>query len=44
MMLLVGISGREAEFAKTQGSDGLVKLLKHHEVFPVTDPARLSVI
>jgi hypothetical protein len=44
MMLLVGISEREAEFAKTQGSEGLVKLLKHHGVFPVTDPARVSVV
>ena len=44
LMLCVGISDRERDFGKTQGGADLVDLLKLHKVFPLTDPARKSVI
>jgi len=44
VMMLVGISEREAEFARTQDTEGLVKLLKHHGVWPLTMPGRASVL
>lgn len=43
-MLCVGITDRERDFAKTQGTPQLVNLLKHHVVFPLTDTARKSVM
>lgn len=44
LMLCVGISDRERDFSATQGGRALVALLKEHEVFPLTDPQRPSVI
>ena len=44
LLLLVGITAREADFAHTQGASALLNLLKHHEVFPLTDPARVSLV
>jgi Suppressor of fused protein (SUFU) len=43
-MLLLGITQREADFATTQGHEPLITLLRHHHLFPLTDPARLSAI
>jgi hypothetical protein len=44
LMLLVGITQREAEFASSQGVEGLVTLLRHRHFFPRTDPGRISVV
>jgi len=44
LMLLVGITEREADFARTQGVEGLITLLRHRHFFPRTDPARTSVV
>jgi hypothetical protein len=44
LMLCVGLAQREREFAAAQGSDGLLKLLRHRGAFPVTDPGRASVV
>jgi hypothetical protein len=44
LMLLIGITAREAEFAATQGDAALVNLLRHHGIFPRTDPGRISVV
>jgi len=44
MMVLVGITEKESEFAKTQGAEGLVKLLMHHGVWAVTDVGRVGVV
>jgi hypothetical protein len=44
LLLCVGISNREKEFAQGQGGPGLVTLLKHHGIFPLTDARRRSVI
>jgi hypothetical protein len=44
LLLMIGMSGREADFARTQGPEALLTLLHHREVFPLTDPARVSVV
>ncbi|MGN6369140.1 MAG: suppressor of fused domain protein [Phycisphaerae bacterium] len=44
VMTLVGISEREAEFAKSQNPEGLVTVLRHHEVWPLTSLKRVSVV
>jgi hypothetical protein len=44
LLLLVGITGKEAEFARTQETGALVNALRARGVFPVTDPGRKSVI
>ena len=44
MQLLVGITQRERDFAQSQGVEGLVTLLRHHHVFPRTEPARISLV
>ena len=41
-MLLLGITQREADFITTQGHEPLITLLRHHNLFPITDPARPS--
>ena len=43
-LLVLGITGKESEFAKTQGADGLITLLRHHSIFPLTIPDRPSVV
>ncbi len=44
LLLLLGITAREAEFAQTQGVEGLLQVLCHHGIFPLTDPGRQSVV
>ncbi len=44
LMLLLAISEREAEFAKTQSPDALLTLLRHRDFFPLTDLNRLSTL
>jgi hypothetical protein len=44
MLLMIGISTREADFAKTQGAEALLTLLHHREIFPLTDAARPSTV
>ena len=44
LLLLMGISSREADFARTQGADSLVDVLSHHGFFPCTDPTRVSAV
>jgi hypothetical protein len=44
ILVCIGITQREREFAAAQGSPGLVDLLVHREIFPVTDPKRASVV
>jgi hypothetical protein len=43
-LILLGISSREADFARTQGVEALVDLLVHHHFAPFTDPQRVSVV
>lgn len=42
LILMVGMTDREAAFARTQGAEGLVNLLRHHGFFPETAPGRVS--
>jgi hypothetical protein len=44
MLLLLGITAREVDFLKSQGPEPLLALLRHREVFPLTDPSRLSAL
>ena len=44
LMLILGITAKETDFAKTQGAPPLINLLKHHGLFPLTDPERPSVL
>lgn len=44
LLLMMGMSGREADFARTQGPEALLTLLHHREVFPLTDAGRVSVV
>jgi hypothetical protein len=44
LMLCVGITEKEREFAKAQGTSGLLELLFHRNVFPVTDASRLGLV
>jgi hypothetical protein len=44
LLLLVGITGKENDFAKAQGAEGLVTLLQHRGVWPVTDVGRVSLV
>lgn len=44
LMMLLAISEREADFARTQNADALIKLLKHHEIYPLTTLNRPSII
>lgn len=44
LMMLMGVTEREAEFARTQETDGLVKLLEHHGTYPLTTLGRVSVV
>ena len=44
LMLIIGISLRETEFAKTQGPEPLINLLRHQNVFSLTDPERTDVL
>jgi hypothetical protein len=40
----VGITEKEAEYARANGSDELVRLLLRHKAAPITDPSRESVL
>lgn len=44
LLLCVGITDAEMGFAQAQSSDGLLKLLRHNDYLPVTDPGRLSAV
>jgi hypothetical protein len=44
LLLLIGITARENDFAKAQGPEGLLTLLHHHDVFPLTTPTRPSLV
>jgi hypothetical protein len=44
LFLMVGITERERDFARAQGVEGLVTLLRHHQIFPLTRPERASLI
>jgi len=44
LMLAVGISEREADFARTQDPEALIRLLRHHEIYPLTDLNRITVV
>ncbi|HVX84839.1 MAG TPA: suppressor of fused domain protein [Phycisphaerae bacterium] len=44
LLLLLGITGREADFLKSQGPEPLLALLRHREVFPLTDVSRASLV
>jgi hypothetical protein len=44
VMLIIGITQRERDFAHTQGVEPLIGLLRHQGIFPVTDPERLSTV
>ena len=44
MLVCVGISDAELQFARAQDGPGLLQLLKHHGHFPVTDPNRVSAV
>ena len=43
LLLCVGITGAELKFARAQGTDKLLTLLREHGVFPYTMPNRESV-
>lgn len=40
----VGVTQREMEFARTQGTPTLIDVLKHHEIYPLTDARRASAL
>lgn len=44
LLLLIGITARENDFVASQGVEGLITLLRHRGVFPLTDPGRVSVV
>ena len=43
LLRVVGITDKEAAFARSNGGDALLDLLRCQSAFPVTDPARCSV-
>jgi Suppressor of fused protein (SUFU) len=43
LLHVVGITEKEREYAKTNGSEALLKLLKERDAFPVTDPDRTCI-
>jgi len=43
LLRVVGITDKEAAFARSNGGDALLDLLRSQSAFPVTDPARCSV-
>jgi hypothetical protein len=44
ILLMIGITERERDFVRAQGTEGLVTLLRHHEIFPLTLPERESLV
>lgn len=44
LLLCLGLTASELEFARRNGSENLLPLLKEKNVFPYTDPARSSVL
>ncbi len=44
LLLCVGITDAEISFAQAQSSEGLLKLLRHCQYLPVTDPIRPSSV
>jgi hypothetical protein len=43
-LLLLGITAREADFLRSQGAEALLALLRHRDIFPMTDIARPSAL
>jgi hypothetical protein len=43
-LLVLGITAKESDFARTQSADGLITLLRHHNIFPLTIPDRPSTL
>jgi hypothetical protein len=43
LLHVVGITDKERDYAKERGSEELLKLLKDHGAFPVTDPDRRCI-
>ena len=43
LLRCIGITAAELKFARTRGSERLLKLLREHQVFPYTVPDRRSV-
>jgi hypothetical protein len=41
---MIGATGQGIDFAKTKGTSSLVAALKSHGSYPVTDPARQSLV
>ena len=41
---MIGITERERDFARAQEAEGLVTLLRHQGIFPLTQPERESVV
>ena len=44
LLLCVGITDAEVQFARAQDGPGLQKVLLHHDCIPVTDPHRRSTV
>lgn len=44
LLLCVGITDAEVQFARAQDGPGLQKVLLHHDCIPVTDPHRRSLV
>ena len=43
LLRVVGITEKEAAFARSNGGDALLEFLRCKSAFPVTDPTRCSV-
>lgn len=43
LLHVVGITEKERDYGKAHGSEALLKLLKDHDAFPVTDPDRICI-
>jgi hypothetical protein len=44
LLMVVGVTEEEAAFARERGGDDLVSLLRANGIYPVTDPARATVL
>jgi hypothetical protein len=44
MLMLLGITQREADFLRSQGAEAMLALLRHREVLPLTDVGRPSAL
>lgn len=44
LLLMMGVSAAEADFARSQGTEALLTVLHHWEYFPLTDAGRASAV